>query len=222
MKFLVLLFIILVICFAIYFLVSFKFKKLKKKKISKKPLWIALSVFAVLLVLLVLLVRWADSQPDTWCSTSHTTTTEPPAFLKTANDYFELGNYDFDIGKCNEAINAYTKSISLNPKSPQTYNNRAYTYMRLREYQLALNDLNKALSLNPNYTHALMNRGDLFNYYYQINKAAAIYDYEKIISLDPNHTAEPSVCGHLFLAKHNGWNFKTIVDFLLGDFRNCK
>lgn len=222
MKFLVLLLGIIIFTVAIYFLISKKFIKSKKKKLNLKVLWIALGVFVVLFIGLVTVTLWVGSQPDNWCGTKHQTTTQAPKTLKTANDYFEQGNYDFDIGNCQAAISAYTKSISLDPKSPQTFNNRAYTYMRLRDYQLALNDLNQALKLNPAYTHALMNRGDLFNYYYQINKTSAINDYERVIFLDPDHNQEPNVCGHLFLARHNGWNLQTIIDFFLGEFRSCK
>lgn len=82
--------------------------------------------------------------------------------------------------------------------------------MRLRDFKDALTDLNKALALNPNYVHALMNRGDIHNYYYQINRASAIADYEKVISL--GGTRGTSVCGHLLLARSNGWTVSTIFE----------
>ncbi len=113
------------------------------------------------------------------------------------------GNYDYDTGNCQKAIIDYTASIKMNPNYPQAYNNRAYTYMRMQNYPAALPDLDKALALNPSYTQALMNRGDIHNYYI-IDRPNAILDYEKVISL--GHTQGTSVCGHLFLARHNGWN----------------
>ena len=70
--------------------------------------------------------------------------------------------------------------------------------MRLRNYSAALPDLNKALVLNPNYIQALMNRGDIHNYYYAIDRRSAIADYEKVIAL--GGTRGTSVCGHLFMA----------------------
>jgi tetratricopeptide (TPR) repeat protein len=155
--------------------------------------------------------------PDTQCSTTHTATTTPPASLKTTTDYFEQGNYDYDTGDCSKAIVDYTESIKLDPKNSQTYNNRAYTYMRLRDYKSALPDLDKAISLNPNYINALMNRGDIHNYYYAIDRKSAIADYEKVIAL--GGTKGTSVCGHLFLAEHNGWNLGTLLAMPTAYFR---
>jgi tetratricopeptide (TPR) repeat protein len=145
---------------------------------------------------------------DLQCSASHSTTNIPPAGLKTAADYFEQGNYDYDTGNCVKAIADYTNSINLDSKNPQVYNNRAYTYMRLRDYKSALPDLDRAITLNPNYINALINRGDIHNYYYEIDRKAAIADYQKVIAL--GGTRGTSVCGHLFLAKHNGWNLGTV------------
>jgi tetratricopeptide (TPR) repeat protein len=80
----------------------------------------------------------------------------------------------------------------------------------MRDYKDALPDLDKALALNPNYIQALMNRGDIHNYYYAIDKQRAIADYKKVIALGGGQ--ETSVCGHLFLAIHNGWNIGTFLD----------
>ena len=125
-------------------------------------------------------------------------------------DYFLQGNYDYDTGNCVKAIADYTTSISLNPRDAEVYNNRAYTYMRMRDFKDALPDLEKALAINPNYIQALMNRGDIHNYYYEINRSSAIADYEKVISL--GGTRGTSVCGHLLLARTNGWTLSTIFE----------
>jgi tetratricopeptide (TPR) repeat protein len=179
-------------------------------KKNKKRAVILTSTVAVLLLGFLAFAMYRDTTlKDVQCSTTHTTTNTPPASLKTAMDYFLLGDYDYDIGNCTKAIDDYSTSILLNPMYPQAYNNRAYTYMRLRDYKNALLDLNVALLLNPNYIQALMNRGDIHNYYYAIDRKSAIADYEKVITLGGTHGT--SVCGHLFLAKHNGWNLGTVL-----------
>jgi tetratricopeptide (TPR) repeat protein len=90
----------------------------------------------------------------------------------------------------------------------------------MRDYKDALTDLDKALELNPNYVQALMNRGDIHNFYYEINRQSAIADYKKVIELaGPSDTT--SVCGHLFLAKHNGWTLGAYLDYFKGEFRRC-
>ncbi|HZE87358.1 MAG TPA: tetratricopeptide repeat protein [Methylomirabilota bacterium] len=186
-------------------------KDKKNKKSNRKSLLISAIVMVTLLVLLASAIYRSETAADIWCGKTHEVTSSPPANLKSAMDYFEQGNYDYDTGDCSKAIISYTKSIKLDPTYPQAYNNRAYTNMRLRDYNAALPDLEKALSLKPNYIEALMNRADLHNYYYQIDRQSAIKDYEKAKSLGASQK-ETSVCGHLFLAKHNGWTPGAFLD----------
>jgi tetratricopeptide (TPR) repeat protein len=218
MKFFVSIFVIAVIVIIVYFRLSKVGGKSKKTKIIHQKAVIVSTLLALfLLTLLTLAMYSSEGAPDTQCTTSHTTSTTPPASLKTAADFFMQGNYDYDIGNCTKAITDYTESIKLDPKNSQTYNNRAYTYMRLRDYKSALPDLDKAISLNPNYINALMNRGDIHNYYYAIDRNVAITDYEKVITL--GGTKGTSVCGHLFLAEHKGWNLGTLLAIPSAYFR---
>ena len=197
-----------------------KAKNKKQKSGPAKTIWliVCLSIIFLISFLVYKFIR-SINPPDTQCTVRHVTELLPPKFLLTAKDYFDLGNYDYDMGDCNQAIANYTKSIQLNQDYPEAYNNRAYTYMRMQNYKAALTDLNIALALNPNYIKALMNRGDIHNYYYSVDRKSAIADYEKVISLGAIQGT--SVCGHLFLAKHNGWNLGTILDFPNVILRNC-
>lgn len=174
----------------------------------------------LLLVLLGIQMYRSAIAPDTQCTTTHATTSSPPAKLESAMDYFYLANYEYDRGNCKLAINHYSISLMMNPVYPQAYNNRAYTYMRMKNYKDALPDLEEALALNPDYTQALMNRGDIYNYYYQIDRAKAIADYKKVLSI--GGVNKTSVCGHLYMAKHNGWNWGTVLSFPLGLFNLCR
>ena len=189
------------------------------KKDKRRAIFLSAAVTVLLLVFLTFAMYKSATAPDTQCTTIHETTTTPPANLETATDYFLQGNYDYDIGNCVEAIADYTKSIKLDSKSPQTYNNRAYTYMRMQDYENALPDLDRAISLNSNYIQALMNRGDIHNYYYAIDRKSSVADYEKVIALGA--TKGTSVCGHYLLAKHNGWNLGTLLD-LPSALINCQ
>jgi len=193
----------------------------KSKKYNWKPLSISAAVVVVLLALYAFVLYKAATQPDIQCGTMHTATSTPPSALQTATDYFSQGDYDYDSGNCQQALLDYTKAITLNPNYPQAYNNRAYTNMRMRNYSAALPDLNKALELKPDYIQALMNRGDIHNYYYQIDRQSAITDYKKAISLGANQE-QTSVCGHLFLAKHNGWTLGAYIGYFTGEWASCK
>jgi tetratricopeptide (TPR) repeat protein len=198
------------VTFGVYLFFNFIFSQKGKIKINWKAAKLAGATGLILLGLLVFaLIKFANPR-DTWCDNIQNSLSYPPTELKTAADFFEKGNYDYDTGRCKEAIVDYTKSIEINPKYPQAFNNRAYTYMRMQNYKAALADLNKALELDPDYINALMNRGDIHNYYYEIDKNLAIADYEKIISLAG--TKGTSVCGHLAMAQNST---KNIMSFFL-------
>jgi len=124
----------------------------------------------------------------------------PPAALVTAADYLAQGDYEFDRGDCARAIAAYSRAIELNPSSAEAYNNRAYTYMTQKDYAHALPDLDHAIRLRPNYVNALINRGDIYNYYYQIDRARAVADYDRVIAQGPAAYRNTSVCGHRLVA----------------------
>lgn len=220
MKLLFLLFITFFIGCAVYIFLSL-IKHNKKDSTSRKPILISVGVVIALLLLIAVGMYKSSLQDDIQCSSTHTTTTNPPLTLSTATDYFTQGDYDYERGNCQKAISDYSKSIALNPNYPEAYNNRAYTYMRLRDYKDALADLDQAIKLNPNYTQALMNRADIHNYYYQIDRHSAIEDYRKVIVIEGQSGGNNSVCGHLFLAEHNGWNLSTYIDFFRGGFRSC-
>ena len=49
-----------------------------------------------------------------------------------------------------------------------------------------------------------MNRGDVHNYYYQVDRGSAIADYDRILAFDPKVARTTSVCGHRQVALNNG------------------
>jgi tetratricopeptide (TPR) repeat protein len=188
MRFLILLILAVLPASAIY-LTLYHLKRIDWKlfKISALLGIIIIALFATLLF------RFTGSQKG-WCERFHQSTNYPPIETRTATDYFEKGNYQYDIGDCTGALESYTKSIELNSKYPESYNNRAYTYMMLQDYDRAIPDLDKALELNPNYVNALMNRADVLNYRKEDNEAA-LRDYRKIIEL--TGSTSTAVCAHM-------------------------
>src|ERR1041385_21643 len=180
--------------------------KKSNKKSNKKGLWIFFGAVVLSFSLFVAGALYTSLQPDKQCLVTHQTTTTPPKHLTNAQDYFNLANYNFDRGDCNQAIVNYTLAIKKDPKFDQAYNNRAYTYMRMQDYDAALSDLNKALTLRPTYVHALMNRGDIYNFYKK-DQMKALADYNTVINLvSPDKYRSLSLCGHKLLAENNGWH----------------
>jgi tetratricopeptide (TPR) repeat protein len=97
--------------------------------------------------------------------------------------------------------------------------------MRMQNYAPALQDLDQALRIRPDYLHALMNRGDIHNYYFEQDRKKAIDDYNHILSLG-GQAHEPSVCGHRAVAiynlpGHEGWNLKSWFKLVLSREGAC-
>jgi hypothetical protein len=139
MKFIVLFFVITLISAGVYqFVKTYRVRSKKDHGIDKKGIFFSSCVFVLLLSLLVFVIAQTDHAPDTQCTSIHKTTIKPPVNLKTASDFFESGNYEYDLGNCTNAIVDYTKAISLNKSFALAYNNRAYTYMRMQMYKNAL------------------------------------------------------------------------------------
>ena len=173
---------------------------------------IVVGVFGTVIGLFIVFIVISNhNQPPAPCTTGLVPTSQKPSALVSAQDYFALGDYDYERGACDSAIVDYTRALELNPEFAEAYNNRAYTYMVQHNYAAALPDLDKAIELRPDYVNALMNRGDIYNYYYDINYDRAVADYDRIIEIGPEHT---SVCGHRLLALHHGWNLGVFVDLL--------
>ena len=223
MKLLFLLSIAVIIAILVY-VISFLFESFshKRKKSHRKALLISFFVFIVLTGLIFFGAYVSRFQSDLQCKSVSSLSLLPPSPIDTPNGHLKQGDFYYEHGDCERAIIEYTKTIQLYPDFPQSYNNRAYTNMRLRNFKDALVDLDKAIQLNPNYINALMNRGDIHNYYYQIDRQAAIADYKRVIAITGLNRKDPTVCGHLFLAKHNGWTLGAFIGVFTGEFRSCK
>jgi len=92
------------------------------------------------------------------------------------NEYMKAKEYD-------EAINAYTRSIDLNPKEAATYCNRAMAYLKMKNYARCIDDANKTLEIEPDYVKAFHRRGKA---YLATNKfELAIRDFQFILEKNP-------------------------------------
>src|ERR1035437_6077124 len=86
-------------------------------------------------------------------------------FAQTSSvDFFaSRGNEMYNQQKYNEAINFYSKAISINPRKATYYIDRGNAYYAINLYNEALSDFNIALSLDINYAYAYFDRGLLEN-----------------------------------------------------------
>src|SRR3990172_8362478 len=67
-----------------------------------------------------------------------------------ASQWFEKGHQYAINKKYDEAIEAYTKAIALDPNYAQAYTNRGVAYYNKGQYDRAIEDYNRAIALDPN------------------------------------------------------------------------
>ena len=82
--------------------------------------------------------------------------------LGEAEEYYRSGVDLREQGRLEEAIAAYGEVVRLNPQisaAYAVYNNRGRSYMELRQYKRAIQDLDEAIRLNPQYAAAYNNQG---------------------------------------------------------------
>ncbi|OGH04548.1 MAG: hypothetical protein A2W22_04760 [Candidatus Levybacteria bacterium RBG_16_35_11] len=179
--------------------------------IWKRKLLYSLCIVIAFIILFAIGAYFSSTiTKNNWCLQPHKApfTSELPLKLETAEDYFIRGNFAYDQGRCNDAIEDYTKAIELDPTISQIYNNRGYTYMQKRDYEKALNDYEKAIQVRPGYARALLNKGDIYNSYL-VDKKKAVETYRQILPLGKYAIRDTMVCGRLLMAEHNwftpGW-----------------
>ena len=89
------------------------------------------------------------------------------------------------LEKWNDALFAFKKTLNIDDKFIEAYNNIGVTYCHLGKYDKALENYNKAINLNKNYANAYNN---LANYYYDFgNYNEAIKNYVKALESNPKH-----------------------------------
>jgi len=111
---------------------------------------------------------------------------EPNQSKKEEAEYHKNCGNDFMKNKNNEkAIEAYSKSIALNPINPIYYCNRAAAYNAIGKYQEAIEDCQKSIELDSTYCKAYCRLGLAFTYMKEFHKAASCY--KKACELEPEN-----------------------------------
>lgn len=80
--------------------------------------------------------------------TSVSTQPTPEEKQKQALEAKQKGNFAWTHGRFDEAVQLYSEAISLDPK-PEFYRNRSASYLRLKDYDKALEDAETAVGLDP-------------------------------------------------------------------------
>ncbi len=129
---------------------------------------------------------------------------------KDAGVYSNLGNIWAIRGNYQKSLEEYTKSLSLDTKSFDTYLDRGITYSKMGQPELALQDYNHAFKMDSTSEMLLDYRArtllnDMKNF------PAAMADYNRLIAIDPR---KPEYYLSRGVAEFNTGDFKdAIQDF---------
>ena len=102
-----------------------------------------------------------------------------------ASAYNDLGAAYFKLGKYDNAIINYQKTISLNPIQNSAWIGISMSKEFLGKHDSALIFINKAISLSPTNADLYFTRGNIYSY--QLLFAKAIPDYNKVIVQNPTN-----------------------------------
>jgi Tfp pilus assembly protein PilF len=83
------------------------------------------------------------------------------------------------------ALEDYDRSITLNPKEPKAYNNRANTKLELGDNQGAIEDYERAIAINPNLSQSYSGRGNAKSRLG--DNQGAVENYTRAIALNSNY-----------------------------------
>ena len=99
-----------------------------------------------------------------------------------AEYYFKLGNAEIEKNNYTQAIEYFTKSISLDYTHASVFFNRGLCYKEISKFDDAISDFTKAIILDPKYTKAYDKRGDIYEI--KSDCVNAIKDWKQAIKLD--------------------------------------
>jgi len=126
-----------------------------------------------------------------------------------ANAYFKRGDAYDETGKYDLAIIDYTKAIDLHYEPLQTvYHYRGTTYLKMKEYSLALSDFNVSISIKPSAV-SYTNRGEVYFRLKDYEKALA--DANEAIKINPSLSGAYLVRGTVY--RDMGLTEQAIADF---------
>merc|ERR1712136_411991 len=78
-----------------------------------------------------------------------------------AEEERQKGNEAFKNGDYPTAVKAYTEAIKRNPEDARIYSNRAASYSKLMEFNLALKDCDRCIELDPQFIKGHLRKGHI-------------------------------------------------------------
>ncbi|GEM_PF-441867 len=116
-----------------------------------------------------------------------------------ARVYLGLGAAYATAGELDSALKYLTQAATM-MSDPHPYNNRGMVYVRKKQDDLALEDFNKTIAINPAFVDGYVNRGELLARRKHYHEALA--DFNKAIEFGPGLSSAYKMRGRLYDALH--------------------
>jgi stress-induced-phosphoprotein 1 len=91
----------------------------------------------------------------------------------------EKGNAALTAGRNDEAIEAYSQAINLDNTNHVLFSNRSAAYLKAGKYQLALEDAEKTVQLNPTWAKGYSRKGASLHALQRYEEAFSAYNKGK-------------------------------------------
>ncbi len=116
------------------------------------------------------------------------------------NAWIRLGHNFFDSDQPMKAIEAYARALELNANDPNILTDQGVMYRRVGWFDKAINNFEKASSIDKNHQQSLYNLGIVYRYDLQ-DFEKAIMVWEKFVAIDPGSPGANQVRSELELLK---------------------
>ncbi len=119
-----------------------------------------------------------------------------------ASDWLNKAHQFFAADAFQDAIDAFSKAIELDPKNWHAYHGRGIAYNISGKYQQAIADFTKIIELDPKNVSGYTLRGDAYEELG--NYEQVVVDYTKVMELDPKDPTpvRARALAYLYLGKH--------------------
>lgn len=115
---------------------------------------------------------------------------------RTSDEWFVLGYAAEAQGNDLKASEYYTEAIKDNPDFEAAYKNRGAAFTRMKEYDDALFDLNKAIELDPDYLDAKLQLSVLYSDQDKLDESKTVID--EILKKDSGHLRAHAQLGAIY------------------------
>ncbi len=172
---------------------------------------------ATLVVLIIAIAGWYVVGRQGWFplgkSSASTKQTQATTREDVANDFVTLALEKARAGEVEEALKALDVAIAADPQgAAEAYYYRGLIRGEQGNANAAIEDLTKAIEINPHMPQAWAARGSF--YLLQMRPAKAIEDFNKAIELDPQHAPN-------YVNRGQAYMNLEMIDLALQDFNKA-